>query len=285
MKRKVNKPISLFRPLVLSRHPSHKVLRSKYKALPLFKFRTIIRFGSETDTEVHNKNRVKKIHVELNKVNAIKNSSNKIKMKTCFDKAEVSTCKWWKTLPKNLEELSFPIIGKIVYGSRGRGMIKFNIVDELQAFLKSGKGKNYLYEEYFSGIREYRIHVNKNGCFYTCRKMIKSDTPDDKKWFKNDTNCVWYLESNENFDKPKNWDVIVADCVKAMHSVGLDFGACDVRVQSGKDKEGNVRNKPDFKIIEINSAPSFGDKETTQLETHVAQAYADMLPKLIKQYA
>jgi glutathione synthase/RimK-type ligase-like ATP-grasp enzyme len=280
--------ITKFRPIILSRHPSHKVLRAAYKALPLNPFRSIIRFGSTTSKEMYELGKFtsrQKIKVELNSIKAIGNSSNKVRMKECFDKENVNTCKWWTKLPDNLEELSFPIIAKLRNGSRGKGMEMLKTASQLQLFINSKNISHYIFEEYFSGIREYRIHVNKNGCFYTCRKMIKSDTPDDKKWFKNDSNCVWYLESNENFDKPLNWNNIVKECVKALNAVGLDFGACDVRVQSGTDRENNIRQNPDFKIIEINSAPSFGEKNTTELETHVAKAYAEMLPKLLREYA
>lgn len=59
-----------------------------------------------------------------------------------------------------------------------------------------------------------------------------------------------------NFDRPSNWKDIEKHCVKALKAVGLDIGACDVRVQSGK---GKYSDNPDFIIVEINSAPSFGE--------------------------
>ena len=140
------------------------------------------------------------------------------------------------------------------------------------------KGKDlssYLFEKFYSYVREYRIHVSKNGCFYTCRKMLKTDCKEDKNaWQRHDDNCVWMVEENPLFDKPANWDTIVSECVKALQSVGLDIGACDVRVQSAKDSKGNKRKEVDFIIIEINSAPSMGER--TEIE------YLKELPKLLK---
>ena len=92
--------------------------------------------------------------------------------------------------------------------------------------------------------------------------------------YRNDSNCNWLVESNPGFDKPVCWEEIVKECVKALKSIGLDFGACDVRVQSAM-----VKNKPrkavDFFIVEINSAPSFGEGTLDR--------YLHVIPDLLKQ--
>ena len=51
---------------------------------------------------------------------------------------------------------------------------------------------------------------------------------------------------------------------KALNAVGLDIGACDIKVQSekGHDRGGN----PEFIILEINSAPSFGENTLIKYE-------------------
>ena len=33
----------------------------------------------------------------------------------------------------------------------------------------------------------------------------------------------WLSESNSNFDRPTNWDIITKECVKALNSVGLNL--------------------------------------------------------------
>lgn len=275
-----------FRPRIKSRHPSHSILRKKDN-FPLFPFKSVIRLGSSTEMDDTIEKGGKRI--EINTVKAIKNSSNKLKMKTCFINEEVKTADWWVlTNRQNLEftnakggnavkinDLPFPIISKHIFGSRGRGNIKHDNVESLQEWLNGKTLGNYIFEKFYNYNREYRLHVTEDGCFYTCRKMLKTDTPDNKRWYRNDDNCVWIMQSNDAFDKPSNWGKIEKECVKALKAVGLDFGAVDLRIQSSTNKKGEVRNNPEFIIVEINSAPSFGEV--------TAQKYIEELPKLLQK--
>lgn len=282
---KTIKKLSRFRPLILSRHPSHDRLRVQHKLLPLFPFRSVIRLGSSTIPE-DNADRI-----ELNSVEAIKNSANKLLMKQCFTEAEVKTADWWiyvngtnnvystkgsldSSLALTIENLPYPIVAKHIFGSRGNGNYKLNNQEQLEAWLVGKDLKNYIFEKFYNYNREYRLHVSENGCFYTCRKMLKSDTPDDKRWFKNDSNSVWIIEGNEQFDKPSNWDTVVEESIKALKAVGLDFGAVDLRIQSRYDGKDRLRENPDFIVVEINSAPSFGEV--------TLEKYLEELPKLLK---
>lgn len=278
----MKKKFTRFKPQIYSRHPSHNPLREK-GSLRLLPFRSVIRFGSSTearDTKTKGGDRV-----ELNTTAAIANSSNKLLMKQCFTEGNVKTAMWWtwnstrfykngsnsETL--SAEELPYPIIAKHKFGSRGRGNTKINTVEEMQNWLNTCQYKgNFIFEVYHAFSREYRLHVSKNGCFYTCRKMIKSDTPDTDKWFRNDSNSVWILEDNEMFDKPVNWSEIEKHCVRALTSVGLDFGAVDLKVQSSFYQD-TKRDNCDFIVIEINSAPSFGDI--------TLEKYKEILPELL----
>lgn len=288
------KKYTLFRPRIRSRHPSHNILRAYNKTLPLLPFKSVIRFGSFTEmisTVSNGGNRI-----ELNTVNAIEKSANKLLMKKCFTENDVKTADWWTyqelngtihvfesfasnnledVLINSLENLSFPIISKHIKGSRGKGNIKHNTPEEFQTWLESKTNlDNYIFEKYYNYNREYRLHVSENGCFYTCRKMLKNDAPQEVRWYRNDDYCNWILEDNELFDKPVNWDEIVEESVKALKAVGLDFGAIDLRIQSAKDSDGNLRENPKFIIVEINSAPSLGNK--------TAEKYIEELPKLLK---
>lgn len=248
-------------------------------------FRSRIRFGSTT--EINDRHPV----IELNSIDAIKNSSNKLLMKKCFTNNNVKTADWWVFKLKDdfgfyyfdknninddfidQNELSYPLVSKHIYGSRGTGNKKHNSKEELESWMEGRDLSNYIFEKFYNYVREYRLHVTADGCFYTCRKMLKRDTPDQHRWYRNDDHCVWILEENESFDKPVNWDSIVEHSVKALNAVGLDFGAVDVKVQSATDSEGNKRETPEFIIIEINSAPSFGEK--------TAEKYIEELPKLL----
>lgn len=273
------KKYKLFRPLILSRHPSHSILRAKNQTLPLLPFKSVIRLGSTTESDGR---------LEINTVQAVKNSASKLLMKQKFTEAGVKTANWFtynhgafrKIFNNGIfdlhgdvvdkEELHYPIVAKSHFGSRGIGNTKFNNKEELEAWLPNKNLNNYIFEEFCKMTREYRLHVTKFGCFYTCRKLVKNDAPEGT-WQKHDDVCNWVLEENPSFKKPKNWDAIVADCVKAKNALGLDICAFDVGVQGAKD--GVERENPEWIIFESCSAPSFGNV--------TGQKYIEILPKLL----
>jgi glutathione synthase/RimK-type ligase-like ATP-grasp enzyme len=293
--------MSKFKPRIRSRHPSHSPLREQ---LPRMTKRAIVRLGSTTPIPQDGKN-----YIEVNTTNAINNSANKLLMKQCFTKAGVKTAQWFypiisdKAFPEYTNAIyevvdkgirfiddtypgsehfsptimEFPVVAKHIRGSRGTGNYLIKSKQQLEGWMMGKNLENYIFEKFYNYNREYRLHVTKDGCFYTCRKLLKEDTPEDKRWFRNDSNSVWVVEDNPSFDKPSNWDAIVAESVKALNAVGLDVGAVDVRVQSATKttkKKGEVkRENPEFIIIEINSAPSFGEI--------TLQKYLEEIPKII----
>lgn len=277
------KKFTRFRPKIFSRHPTHSPLRTK---LPLMPFRSVVRLGSTTNIKDSVTNGGERI--ECNTIESIKNASNKRLMKQCFTNGDVKTAEWFtyfgapngghlflqNGIPNENNQgiqainLPFPIVAKHIHGSRGQGNYKLDTLEELQAWFKGKTIDNYIFEKFYNFSREYRLHVTSEGCFYTCRKVLRADTPDDKKWFRNDSNSNWWVETNEGFDKPTNWDAIEEHCVRALNAVGLDIGGCDVKVQSRKKQNGEDREFPEFIIIEINSACSLGDiTEVKYLET------------------
>ena len=222
--------------------------------------------------------------IELNTVEAIKNSSNKLLMKECFSADHVNTANWFLTNEANIfvddkldsfeiKDLPFPIISKHIFGSRGTGNKKHDNQESLEAWMEGKDLSKYIFEKYYNYNREYRLHISKNGCFYTCRKMLKTEAPQEARWYRNDQHCVWVLEENESFDKPINWDNVVEESIKALKAVGLDFGAVDLRIQSSKNKDGDLREAPKFIVVEINSAPSMAAITTLK--------YIEELPKLL----
>lgn len=253
--------------------------------------KSVIRLGSITPIE----NVVSKGGdiVEINTIEAVTNSANKLLMKQCFVKAGINTANWFlrdekgifwaqkgldeKPIQVATNKLPYPILAKSKMGSRGRGNYKLNSEEELKVWLEKKHADSYIFERYYPYAREYRLHVTADGCFYPIRKMLKADSPKDKSWQRHDDNCVWYIEDNKGFDKPVNWDEIVAQCMKALSAVGLDIASFDVRVQSTLKTDNTPRANPEFIIIECNSASSFG-KIT-------AEKYKSILPPLILKKA
>lgn len=268
----------LIAPVVRSRHKTHNPLR---KLLPKFPLSVVIRLGSTTPLK-------EKFAIQINSIQGIQASSNKLLMKKAFRDAGAntpvfSTYDFERCLsedglsiyfPQTDMFLKFPIIAKSIYGSRNKGNTMIKKWDDFLAWEKNRNYSNYIFEEFINYVREYRLHVSLvSGCFYTCRKMLKSETPEDQRWFRNDSNCVWIMEENPLFDKPLNFSNIVDECKSCLMTLRLDFAAFDVKVASGTDSEGRQVYKPRYIIIESNSAPSFGG---VTLEKYLVE-----LPKII----
>ena len=272
------KKYTLFRPMILSRHPSHDILRLKHKKIVALPYRSVIRFGSSTEVEdsvAKGGNRI-----EINTVNAIKISANKLLMKQKFTEAGVRTANWRQHCPiEGLTDLEFPIVAKAHYGSKGKGNTLLKTHEEYLEWTSGKNLSNYIFEKFMNFGHEFRLHVTEDGCFYTCRKALKQDVPEDQKWRRHDDICVWFLETNENFHKPNSWNDIVSDCVKALKAVGADLLSFDVRVQTPRDKDGNSRPYQEYILLECNSASSM-DNGTGEVSV-CAQKYIDEIPKII----
>lgn len=222
--------------------------------------RVVYRHGSTTQGEIQR---------EINSVEAVKTSADKLLMKRAFDKAGVFHAPWKpldeavknkETFNKWLKEVNFPekhLIAKHRQGSRGSGNYLIRTQAELDVFIKNKANglHHYIIELYMPYTREYRLHVTERGCFYTCRKVIKNDTPKDKRFQRHDDNCNWLIEENPKFDKPSFWDKIVQECVNALKEMKADVLAFDVKCTSP-----NKTKKDGWIIIESCSAPAFGKK-------------------------
>lgn len=283
-----------FKPMILSRHPSHNIFRRRYKNLPLLPVRSVIRFGSTTDVSDSVSNGGSR--VEVNTIQSIRNASNKLLMKQKFTEAGVKTADWWVVTKSvhdvftflksdndsnrfKLEDLPYPIVAKRIYGSRGQGNTLIKTKEELHNWMQGRTLSNYIFEKFVNYALEYRLHVTKEGCFYTCRKALKKDCPEDQKWRRHDDTCVWFLEENPEFKKPNSWDDIVSDCVKALKEIGADVLSFDVKVQSDVKKDGSPREYQKYILIECNSASSMGTYEGAP--SICAEKYLKILPKII----
>lgn len=266
----VKKVLRGFRIMVRSRHPSHRPLRTTLSRLP---FRTVVRLGSTWAGD-------QAARIECNSAQSIRTSASKRLMKQAFAAANVATAQWENShnnLTAFVTAVGFPIVAKHIHGSRGTGNYLLKTQAELTAWMVGKTLENYIFEKFYDYTREYRLHVTRTGCFYTCRKMLKQGTPENQRWYRNDSNSAWMVEDNPLFDKPSNWNVIVAESVKALTAVGLDIGAIDVKVQSRTNSQGQVRTNPKFIILETNSAPSM--KEIG------LQKYQEAIPQILRSKA
>lgn len=275
-KKTVKKPTHFFLR-VLSRHPSVNSIRNQV-LIP--KLKAVYRHGSTTDGGFSH---------EINSIDSVRTSADKLRMKQAFDRAEVSHARWvflsdyknnkaaydnfLKSIEFEKDKNSF-IIAKHRMGSRGTGNTLIKTKAELDKFVKekSSHLDNYILEEYKTYSVEYRLHITEDGCFYTCRKMLKTNTPKEQRFQRHDDNCTWILETNPKFNKPENWNEIVKDCIKALKCIGADVLAFDIKTTSIKESKDK---KCKWVILESCSAPSFGNV--------TAQKYKLELPKIIKR--
>lgn len=223
---------------ILSKHESHNCFREKiYTTIP-----AEVRFGCVDESEVDIG------QIIINEPEAIRRVSNKYTMKTIFKENRIPSSEFFllEDMPENVK---FPIIAKKRFHSKGRGMVKINSQEELDEFLSKNR-TNYYYEIFNNYLREYRVHSSRlTPCFYALRKMLKRDTPEDQRWYRNDSNSVWILESNPSFNRPNTWDQIIDTCHRATLALGMDTCCYDVLVA----RDGR------FLILEGNSAPSMGE--------------------------
>jgi len=212
----------------------------------------ICRLGSVTETEDTGLGHLNPI--EVNTTESIRNSRDKIRMKSCFRKLRIPQASWW-TFDKKIDpiKLPYPIVIKRIYGFQGRGMKLISTPDEFRFWLDRHPDLDgWYFEQYHNYAREYRLHVSSSdGVFLSWRKLrLKTAT---ERWFFNSQNCEWYGEQHKLFDRPKSWDKMCRAAVKALKSCGLDIGAVDIRVQSNRNDD------PQFIVCEINSAPALGE--------------------------
>lgn len=285
------KKYTMFRPLILSRHPSHSILRLKNKQITLLPYRSVVRFGSSTevhDTIANGGNRV-----EINTVQSIKNSASKLLMKQKFTEAGVKTAKWMcaeehyineEGLVSGIEEhgedsFSYPIVAKAHYGSKGRGNTLIKTQKELSDWMIGKTLSNYIFEKFMNYAYEFRLHVTAEGCFYACRKALKQGVAEKDKWRRHDDICVWFLEESPEFYKPNSWLDIETDCIKALKAIGADLLSFDIKVQSPVNKNGKQREYQNYILLECNSASSM-DNGSGEVSV-CAKKYIDIIPKII----
>jgi glutathione synthase/RimK-type ligase-like ATP-grasp enzyme len=243
---------------VFSRHPSHRPFRNRIRVSEP----TCIRFGSVTESNDA---------VQYNSPIAVRRSSDKLLMKIAWGDNEFTPRfaymledDMWRyrgediTTEQLYENLRFPILIKRQFRSRGQGMRKLDTIEDLQAQMPRirrtfGTSNEYYIEQFHAYSKEYRIHLGPDRAFYSCRKALRTEA--ENRWYRNDSNSVWFTQFDANgnlkadFLQPENWQQICDTCMDFKNEIGLDFGAVDLI----------VANDGRFKILEINSAPSFGE--------------------------
>jgi len=187
-----------------------------------------IRWGS---TEPFNNLRYKK---ELNSLEAVQNTVNKLKMLEILRDAGIKTLEF-NNVPDTMAEL-FDNSGNFYIRNRN-GIVRY------------GNDFNQTTDLYYSRPikykrREYRVHVFENKVLGAYEKVpLVPGAENRPKLFKADT-CK-FVRCNLELEGCRVNAQAREMCVEAVQSLGLTFGGVDLI----RDKSGN------FTVCEVNSAP------------------------------
>lgn len=246
---------------IVSRHPSHRRIE-----LPEFDKKIRIRFGSQKEYSAPK-------DLEFPSIEAIRNTSNKMRMKKILIESGVKT-PFWKpfdfTWAENVVAANsnimhddifklkpkFELIFKEKNHSRGEGIMFINSVDDLKAVIENGKD-GYI-EEVVDNHREFRVHVCDGEAFYVDEKLPREEGHTAR--IKNLANGYKYRNRSVSRPYPST---IKEESVKAVEALGMPFGAVDIAL--GQDGSVNV--------FEVNSAMG--------LRTKTAELYSQKLKEYI----
>lgn len=175
----------------------------------------------------------------LNKPEAIRKASNKLKSFELFQEAGVTIPPFFTDYGDAEDWMidhEWAIVCRTVLnGHSGAGIVIAETVDELVAAP--------LYTAYIKKQEEYRYHVFMGQVVDIQRKARKRDVPDDAvNWQVRNLDGGFIFAREGVVASP----VASEEAVKAVAALGLDFGAVDLIYNAREDK---------YYVLEVNTAP------------------------------
>lgn len=209
-----------------------------------FNRRVFLRFGSTTPFNSKFK------YLELNSIEGVKVSANKILMKHSFDTARVKHSEWiTSNNAKSIEEFFLKhkvIICKHKHSSKGNGIYYIDNLAYLKELISKINLSQHIFERFYFYPHEYRVHVDrKHGAFYICKKFLEDGV--DVEWHRHANNAGFAIV-NKLDEKPECWNNVIDDCIKAMSVMHLDIACFDI-----------LCSNTEWILLESNSAPSLAN--------------------------
>lgn len=203
-------------------------------------------------------------YLELNTIEGVKISANKILMKKAFDNAKVKHSEWINSSSKDIirDFLSKHkiIIAKHKHSSQGKNIYYIDNKDLLEKLFSEVDISNFIFEKYYFFPNEYRVHIDKTyGLFYACKKVLKEEA--EVQWHKHADNSIFVLV-RENSKIPECWQLIIEQCISALKEMNLHIACFDILCSNN-----------DFIIVESNTAPSLGVYGLTYYSNHIRKYY------------
>lgn len=178
----------------------------------------------------------------LNKPEAIRKASNKLKSFELFQEAGVTIPPFFTSKEQanvflsDGQNVNASIVCRtILSGHSGAGIVIANSADDLV--------EAPLYTAYIKKQEEYRYHVFMGQVVDIQRKARKRDVPDDAvNWQVRNLDGGFIFAREGVVESP----VASEEAVKAVAALGLDFGAVDLIYNAREDK---------YYVLEVNTAP------------------------------
>lgn len=224
----------------------------------LFSKRILLRLGSTTPLISKFK------YLEINSIEGVRTSANKITMKKAFDSANIRHSEWINSASKdnirNFYNKHKILIAKHKHSSKGKDIYYIDSIEFLEDFMNKVNLKDFVFEKYYFFPNEYRVHIDVNhGCFYSCKKIIKEDA--EIQWHKHADNSVFVLVTEE-YKLPECWNDLINDCIKVLKEMKLTIACFDILCCNN-----------DFIIVESNTAPSLATYGITYYSNHLKKWY------------
>jgi glutathione synthase/RimK-type ligase-like ATP-grasp enzyme len=180
----------------------------------------------------------------LNHPECVANAANKLTTLKLFKEAGVSAPHWTESREEAQEWLGkhTVVVRKLLNGHSGAGI---EIVDPTGLDVELPEAP--LYTKYIKKDQEYRIHVAGGEVIFQQRKARKLEVKDEEVNWQVRNLAGGFIFANDGVVAP---DFVLQEALKAVVSLGLDFGAVDVL----------TTKKGEAYVLEVNTACGLAGK-------------------------
>jgi len=200
---------------------------------------TVIRWGCTSNRDIEDMVGVQVV----NNWNGIRNSTQKKKMRKLFEEGGVPTPTWSSDI-SDFSDDDYPLLLRRSGSMGGNNIVlierpiqtddEHNMVRKILAEDSRAYLCKYWYKE-----QEFRVHIVNGEAIFQVEKIPRTNPHRALKQSIWNVGDLWMYSSNTDVR-----DDLVDVSVKAVHCLGLDFGAVDLMTKGGE-----------VMILEVNSAP------------------------------
>lgn len=189
----------------------------------------------------------------FNQPEKISDATNKQRAFWTMGAAQV-TIPEWQTTPPTVREGEIWLARTVLNGSGGEGIVVLRAGDTVP--------RAPLYVRYVRKLREFRVHVVRGEAIFVQEKLRRNGAEQtrDQQLLRNYNNGWVFAVSTVSLESPEI-QPLIAEAIKAVVALGLDFGAVDCLLERST-------NKP--YVLEVNTAPGL---DSPSLLTAYSQSF------------